>query len=40
VDERSRMIDRIANSPKPSARSTRTVLSSDIATKMPMLSVT
>ncbi len=34
------MIDKMANSPKPSAMSTRTMLSRDIATKMPMLSVT
>ena len=34
------MIDRIANRPKPTAMSTRTWVSSDIVTKMPMFSAT
>jgi hypothetical protein len=36
VFDRSRMIDRMANSPKPSAMSTRTAASSEIATNTPV----
>ena len=38
--DRNRMIDRMANSPKPTATSTRTFDSIDIVTKMPMFSET